>query len=241
LGGEGSIPPLESEQNRVDASHNERKQLGEVISTSYSSFTAESYALNDTPPLGGLVVAEHVVGVVCAARTEGLGPISAKGSLEDQDGSVYETHPDLQRTLRSQFTALVVGCYESPGPGSVTPEERRAVYTYPECPPRVHYKCWLASDEELVSFTARPDYLRLLLSSAEETSIDQVLIHLIFRAFKARGRDREWLSATAEYLGRQLKGQYDRLLAILKTLDALTAERAESPGSVSEAVGKVRL
>ena len=37
----------------------ERKQLGEVISTSYSSFTVESYELNNTPPLGGLVVAEN--------------------------------------------------------------------------------------------------------------------------------------------------------------------------------------
>ena len=64
--------------------------------------------------------------------------------------------PDLQRTLRSQFTALVVGCY--PGKAGA-----RAVYTYPECPPRVHYKCWLASNEEFVDFTEQPDYLRLLL------------------------------------------------------------------------------
>src|SRR5205823_11174479 len=115
------------------------------------------------------------------------------------------------------------------------------VYTYPECPPRVHYKCWLTSDEELAEFTARPDYLRLLLSSMEAANIDQVLIHLVQRAFEARGRDREWLSATAEYLGRQLKGQYDRLLAILKTLDALTAQPTQSPGELSPAVGNVRL
>src|SRR5437764_15229797 len=117
-----------------------RKQLGEVIATSYSSFTAESYELNSTPPLGGLVVAEDVLGVVCAARTEGLGPISAKGNIEDEDGSVYRNYPDLQRTLRTQFTALVVGCYDN-----ITRDarkERTAVYTYPQCPPRVHYKCW---------------------------------------------------------------------------------------------------
>ncbi len=216
-----------------------RKQLGEVIATSYSSFTAESYELNSTPPLGGLVVAEDVLGVVCAARTEGLGPISAKGSIEDEDGGVYRNYPDLQRTLRTQFTALVVGCYD--GAAGDGHGRRVAVYTYPECPPRVHYKCWLASDEELISFTAKPDYLRLLLSSTEATNVDQVLIHLIVKTFKTRGRDHEWLSATAEYLGRQLKGQYDRLLAILKTLDALTEERVASPGEVQDSIGKVRL
>ncbi len=218
---------------------NKRKQLGEVIATSYSSFTAESYELNSTPPLGGLVVAEDVIGVVCAARTEGLGPISAKGSIEDEDGGVYRNYPDLQRTLRTQFTALVVGCYDgSAGNGHTA---RTAVYTYPECPPRVHYKCWLASEKELISFTEKPDYLRLLLSSEEVSNVDQVLIHLIVRVFRARGRDREWLSVTAEYLGRQLKGQYDRLLAILKTLDTLTEERIESSGEVPDTIGKVRL
>jgi hypothetical protein len=214
-----------------------RKPLGEVIATSYSSFEVESYELNSTPPLGGLVVAQNVLAVVCAARTEGLGPISAKGSLDDQDGGVYELYPDLQRTLRSQFTALVVGCYDESG------THEQAIYAYPECPPKVHYKCWQASDDELIRFTSRPDYLRLLLSSAESemSNIDQVLIHLIVRAFRARGNDREWLMSTAEYLGRQLKGQYDRLLAILKTLDALTAEVEPVGNGVSGAVGNVRL
>lgn len=216
-----------------------RKQLGEVIATSYSSFTVESYELNSTPPLGSLVVAQNVIAVVCSARTEGLGPISAKGSIDGDDGSVYEMYPDLQRTLRSQFSALVVGCYdESRG---LPPGSEEAVYTFPECPPRVHYKCWQATNSEMVRFTQQPDYVRLLLASTEVPNVDQVLIHLVVRAFKVRGNDREWLASTAEYLGRQLKGQYDRLLAILKTLDTLTAERQEAAGEMSGSVGKVRL
>ena len=221
--------------------HQNRMLLGELIATSYGSFTVESYELNSTPPLGALVVAQNVLGVVSAARTEGLGPISARGGVEGDDESVYRLYPDLQRTLRSQFSALVVGCYDEDKAESLDSGE--AVYTYPECPPRVHYKCWLASDHEPVRFTQRPDYLRLLLYSADAdaTNIDQVLIHLIVRAFKARGGDREWLAATAEYLGRQLKGQYDRLLAILKTLDALTQAQPVAIGQVPGSVGNVRL
>ena len=203
----------------------ERQQLGEVIATSYSNFTVESYELNSTPPLGGLVVAETVLGVVCSARTEGLGPISAKGSLADEDGGVYNLYPDLQRTLRTNFTAIVVGCYPS-APQPLSPSAPQSpTYTYPECPPRVHYKCYLTTDEELVRFTTQPDYLRLLLYSADAqpSDMDQVLVHLILRAYRARNNDRDWLQTAAEYLGRQLKGQYDRLLAILKTLDSLTS------------------
>ena len=59
-----------------------RKQLGEVIATSYSSFTAESYELNSTPPLGGLVVAEDAL----VDRVD-LGPQLA---ALDVDGHVEE-------------------------------------------------------------------------------------------------------------------------------------------------------
>ena len=232
----------------MDSPARERRPLGEIVSTSYSSFTVESYELNSTPPLGALVVAQDVLGVVCSARTEALGTVSALGKPEDEDGGVYHKYPDLQRILRSQFSALVVGCYMSApdaagqAGGAGAPDNAgEPAYIYPECPPRVHYKCWLASDAELVRFTARPDYLRLLLCSTEAVNVDQVIIHLVLRAFRARGRDHHWLRHTAEYLGRQLKGDYDRLLALLKTLDALTQERGQSSSGVADSVGRVRL
>src|SRR5947209_4227450 len=122
-----------------------RAIVGEVVAASYSHFTAESYRLHELPPLGGLVVVENVLGVVYEARTEGLGPISARGRADDADGAVYHDHPDLERTLRSQFAALVIGYYAGDADPALPTEARRVVYTYPACPPRVHYKAWLAS------------------------------------------------------------------------------------------------
>lgn len=220
----------------MEKGEEKRQQLGEIIAASYGSFTAESYELNSVPPLGALVIAQNVVGVVADATTEGLGPISARGSAEDEDGDVYNIYPELRRTLRSQFTALVAGYYLG--------ESGTALYAYPDCPPKVHFKCWLASEWELVEFTSHPDYLLLLLGSTEAAvvNIDQVVIHLIVGTYRARNNDREWLSSTAEYLGRQLKDQYDRLLAILKTIDALTRQPNTMPNQgIHEAVGKVKL
>jgi hypothetical protein len=225
--------PVEAPTSTEQAA--QRQQLGEVIRASHSAFTVETYELHSTPPLGALVVAQDVLGVVCSAQTESLTPISALGSPEDEDGGVYTIYPDLQRILRSQFDALVVGCYLR-FDGLV----RGPVYAYPECPPRVHYKCWLASNAELVEFTSRPDYLRLLLCSAESANVDQVIIHLVLKAFRARDRDRDWLFSTAEYLGRQLKGDYDRLLALLKTLDALTQSAPQSQPGIADSIGTVK-
>jgi hypothetical protein len=223
---------------------NPRHSLGEVVAASYSRFTAESYRLHELPPLGGLVVVEQVLGVVCEAGTEGLGPISARGGPDDADGAVYHHHPDLERTLKSQFSALVVGHYAG-ADAALPPEARRIIYTYPDCPPRVHYKAGAATDAELCALTERPHYLRLLLQ-APDAAVDEVIIHLLARAYRVRGGDRAHLLRTTEFLGRLLKGQYDRLVAILETVEALTVDVVPSApsrtnGSLPPGVGQVRV
>ncbi len=220
-----------------------RRLLGEVIAASYSAFTAESYQLHSTPPLGGLVVAEDVLGLVYDAHTEGLGPISAKGGLQDPDGEVYRIHPDLQRTLRSQFSALVVAHYGWVADKATPPEARRLVYTYPDMPPRLHYQAWLGADAEFLRFTEQPHYLRLLLQ-ATDAPTDEVIIHVLARDYAVRGGDRAHLLRTTEYLGRLLKGQYDRLVAILEMVEALAGDPAPpAPTGPAPApgVGQVRI
>ncbi|MDQ2809408.1 MAG: hypothetical protein M3Z04_21240 [Chloroflexota bacterium] len=205
-----------------------RAALGEVIGASYRAFTAESYQLHELPPLGGLVVAEDVLGLVYDAKTEGLGPISAKGKAADADGAVYQIHPDLTRTLRSQFSALVVAHYAWTADRTEPLEARRLVYTYPDTPPRLHYRTSLCSEAELLRFTERPQYLRLLMQ-ATDCPVDEVIIYVLSRAYTARGGDRAHLLRTTEFLGRLLKGQYDRLVAILETVESLIADDAPAP------------
>ncbi|MGI8587268.1 MAG: hypothetical protein ACR2M0_06205 [Chloroflexia bacterium] len=202
-----------------------RRLLGEVIGASYGAFTAESYNLHETPPLGGLVVAQDVLGLVYDAKTEGLGPVSAKGAAGDADGDVYQIHPDLMRTLRSQFSALVVAHYAWMPDRAAPPEQRRLVYTYPDVPPRLHYKVWLCSGEEQMRFTEQPHYLRLLMQAAD-CPVDEVIIHVLARSFALRDGDRAHLLRSTAFLGRLLKGQYDRLVAILETVEALIGDDA---------------
>jgi hypothetical protein len=205
-----------------------RRLLGEVVGASYSAFTVESYELHATPPLGGLVVAQDVLGLVYDAKTEGLVPISAKGSAGDADGDVYRIHPDLNRTLRSQFSALVVAHYAWTPDRALPPEARRLVYTYPDTPPRLHYTAWYAADAELLRFTEKPNYLRLLIQAAD-VPVDEVIIHVLARAYAVRDGDRAHLLQSTEFLGRLLKGQYDRLVAILETVEALLADEDPPP------------
>ncbi len=200
-----------------------RQLVGEVVVAEYTTFCAESFKLHQAPPLGGLVIADNVVGLVYSARTEGLGPIIRKGKEDNADGEVYNLHPELERTLRTQFTALCVGYYAG---------KDGYKHIYPERPPRVHYQCHLLDDAALCQFTERPDYLRALLN-ASEPAVDQALIHLLYRAYtmrEAAPTRRAHLLAATTFLSRLLKGQYDRLLAILETLEGMLGEDYASAG-----------
>jgi hypothetical protein len=61
---------------------------------------------------------------------------------------------------------------------------------------------------------------------ASDCPVDEVIIHVLARAFQVRGGDRTHLLRSTEFLGRLLKGQYDRLVAILETVEALIDDDA---------------
>jgi hypothetical protein len=211
----------------------ERQLVGEIVVAEYTTFCAESYKLHQAPPLGGLVVADNVVGLVYSARTEGLGPIIRKGKEDNADGEVYNLHPELERTLRTQFTALCIGYYADAG---------GVKHIYPDRPPRVHYQCHLLDNDATCQFTVRPDYLRAIVS-ATEPAIDQALIHLLYRAYQMRppGQARRaHLLAATTFLSRLLKMQYDRLLAILETLEGMLGDEYTADSAVLRGVGNVQ-
>lgn len=194
-----------------------RQLVGEIVTAEYSNFCAESFHLHQAPPLGGLVIADKVVGLVYSAHTEGLGPILRKGKENEADGAVYEQHPELERTLRTQFTALCVGYYDEAG---------EAKYIYPSRPPRVHYQCHLLEDAAICDFTARPEYLRAAVNSTA-AGVDQAIVHLLYRCFGLQQKGparREHLLEATTYLSRLLKNQYDRLTDILETLEGLLGD-----------------
>ena len=73
------------------------------------------YGLYDAPPLGALVRCSEgspIYGVVGQVATTSLDPSRrpiARGRREDTEEAVYRSNPQLERLLRTEFRALVVG------------------------------------------------------------------------------------------------------------------------------------
>jgi len=123
---------------------------------------------------------------------------------EVYDDAIYREHPQLQLTLRTEFTVRLVGYAQ---------DERIHQYLPPR-PPALHYSVHACSSDEVRAFTSRLVYLRLLLNAAE-IAPEQLLAAHIRQVYSARGYDGEWLSTAARQVAGLLKSDYERLMTVL--------------------------
>lgn len=188
-------------------------RIGEIIQTRSTGFVAESYQLHQPPALGSLVKVKvddnhDIYAVVSYGETGGIEPgrRPVRWSTDEVfDEAIYDEHPELRRTLRTEFTALSVG--------SVEGEEARQ--GLPSEPPPMHYSVYLCQLEEVLRFTEELYYLRLLLTGEGPVPKEQLVVTHLREVYRARGNDEEWLSRAAREIARLLKRDYDRLMTVL--------------------------
>jgi len=205
-------------------------RIGEIIETGTTGFVAESLELNQPPALGSLVKVEVgeggcVYGVVSHGTTAGLDPgrRAVRRSTEAvYDQAIYDEHPELRHTLRTEFSVLLVGCVEGglpPGPPTLggTGGIRQHL---PAQPPPLHYSVHKCAEEEVRAFSERLYYLRLLLAAPGEVPSEQFLAAHVRQAYRQRGQDREWLERAAREIAALLKYDYERLMTVLYAIEA---------------------
>ena len=193
-------------------------RIGEIIETGTTGFVAESLELNRPPALGSLVKVEVgegacVYGVVSHGTTAGLDPgrrAVRRSTAEVYDEAIYAEHPELTRTLRTEFSVLLVGCVED---GAIRQH-------LPAQPPPLHYSVHQCTEEEVRAFSERLYYLRLLLAATGEVPSEQLLAAHVRQAYRQRGQDREWLERAAREIAALLKHDYERLMTVLYGIEA---------------------
>ena len=195
------------------------ERIGEIVATSSSSLTAVSFTLHQPPALGSVVKVEleeghrTVYGVVSFGTTTGLDPgrrVVRRSTEHVHDAAIYAEHPQLQKTLRTEFQALLVG-YVGP--------DGRVHQHLPPQPPPLHFSVCGCDSDEVARFSQRRAYFRLLLDAAVELPPEQLLAAHIRETYAARGDDGEWLAAAAREVAALLKGEYDRLMGLLQAIE----------------------
>jgi hypothetical protein len=187
-------------------------RVGEVIEASTTDFVAQCYELYESPPLGSLVktvdAPVELYGIVYNATTASLEPgrrSIARGRDETSEEAIYQSSPQLEKLLRSEFCTLVVGHKQGDG-----------LYHYlPPKPARIHGFVYRCSPEEIKEFSRSFDFLNILVSAHLPVSVEELVSACLRQMSRVQADRRAFLVAAGKELAVLLSGNLNQLKAIL--------------------------
>ena len=190
-------------------------RVGEVIEASTTDFVAQCYELYQMPPLGSLVKTGsselELYAVVYNATTTSLEPGRrpiARGRDEENEEAIYKSSPQLEKLLKSEFGALVVG-YKSDG----------KVYHYlPPRPAHIHSFVYLCPAEEIKEFSQSLDFLSILLGTSLPLPKDELISACLRQMSQVQKDSHHFLVAAGKELASRLSGDFNQLRAILERM-----------------------
>ncbi len=192
-------------------------RFAEIIETASTGFTAQCYDLNAAPPLGSLVKTSvdgmTVYAVVSHVSTTSLEPGRkpvARGKDEASEDDIFKANPQLEKLLRCEVTAVIVG-HEAEG----------VIRHYlPPRPARLHGFVFGCNDAEVIAFSQMMGFVTLLLSAQGEVSPEEMTAAAIRRMSYSYGGEerRAFLLTAGKALAQLLSADYNRLKTILERL-----------------------
>ena len=190
-------------------------KIGEVINSSTESFMAECYELHIPPSFGSLVRTKEgnidIYAVVSGAATSsievGRRPI-ARGRDDVNEEDIYLSNPQLEKLMRTEFTALVVGHGDS---GKVS-------QYMPPRPARIHSFVYPCEPDEVAMFNQSLAYLSMLVDVPERSN--ELIAATLRNAAAAYSEPMAFLVRAGKELALMIAGDTNRLNIILKKVRA---------------------
>ena len=193
----------------------EPQRVGEVTQASTTEFTAQCYELYQSPPLGSLVKTRdselELYGVVYHATTTSIEPGRrpiARGKDEASEEEIYRSSPQLEKLLRTEFSALVVG-YKS---------DDKPHHYLPPKPARIHGFTYLCNPDELKEFSSSFGFLNILANTNLPVPTDELIAACLRQMSQAYEDHLSFLVAAGRYLATLLSSEFKQLKAILERI-----------------------
>ncbi|UJP38262.1 hypothetical protein [Dehalococcoides mccartyi] len=190
-------------------------RIGEVIDTSTTDFTAQSYQLYNTPALGALVKTGEgentIYAAVYHATTSSIEPGRkpiARGQDAANEEDIYAQSPQLSKLLRSEFSCLILG-YRGQG---------QICHCLPPRPAHIHSFAETCTPQETAEFSRSFGFLNILINSELPVPADEVTAACLRQLAAAAPDKQAFLVKAGKELARILPGQYQRLKVILERI-----------------------
>ncbi|YAI81719.1 MAG: HAS-barrel domain-containing protein [cyanobacterium endosymbiont of Rhopalodia sterrenbergii] len=200
--------------------------IAEVIETSTTQFLAQCLEPEELnfpvmPAFGSWVKSldeesgNKILGIVTYATTSPVDSVHRARALGLSLTDLREQQPQIFAMLKTEFRTTIVG-FETPDhgvDGNGKPLGR--VYQYlPPRPPQIHQGVYLCQPAEILHFSDKIDFLRILLQ-VKDAPPEALIAATIREVYLLRKADRDWLVTVGRNLSLLLRDDYDRLQYIL--------------------------
>jgi hypothetical protein len=189
------------------------EKIGEVIKSSTGGFTAECYELHCPPAFGSFVKVREgaidIYAVVSDAATSSIEPGRrpiARGRGDVSEDDIYRANPQLEKLMRTEFSALVVGHGDN----------GRVSQYMPPRPARIHSFVYSCESGEVAAFNGSLSYLSVLVDVPERSN--ELIAATLRNAAAAYSEPREFLVRAGKELALMIAGDTNRLNIILKRI-----------------------
>jgi HAS barrel domain len=200
--------------------------IAEVIETSTTQFLAQCLEPEELnfpvmPAFGSWVKSldeesgNKILGIVTYATTSPVDSVHRARALGLSLTDLREQQPQIFAMLKTEFRTTIVG-FATPEHGvnnnGKTPER---IYQYlPPRPPQIHQGVHLCQPEEIIHFSDKTDFFRILLQ-VKDAPLEALIAATIREIYLLRKAERDWLVKVGRNLSLLLKDDYDRLQYIL--------------------------
>lgn len=212
------------QNDRLDPKH-----IGEVIETATNEYLAqclepEKLSFPSIPPFGSWVKAvdaesdNTILGVVTYATTSPIDSVHRARALGLSLDQLKEQQPQIFAMLKTEFKVTIVGFEKYRVSSGQNGNKNIDIYQYfPPRPPQIHQSVFQCEAEEVIRFSKKLDFLRILLQSGH-TAVEPLIAAVVREVYFHRQADRDWLILVGRQLSILLKDDYDRLSYILSQI-----------------------
>ncbi|MBY0109744.1 MAG: hypothetical protein K2X90_01385 [Candidatus Babeliaceae bacterium] len=194
---------------------NTQQPFGEIIASSLTSWTIQSWLLDDYPPFGAIIEIIYQenkhFGVICDIKT---GPKDASRTPFAFGKTIQELkqeQPHIFQLLQTTIMAIPLSYSDN----------KNLIYQIPKHPAPIHAFAQLCTLQELRIFFSNAHWIITFFNLAQQNALfDELLIAVLHNAHSCQALDKETLQEIIDIFCLLTQDDYRKLKIFLQRIEA---------------------
>lgn len=192
-------------------------EFAEVIESSLSKFTGQSWSWNEVPAYGSLVKTndQNIWGIVYDVKTQPSDPLRVPQAMGLSEQELIKEHPQIFNFLQTNFSAIIVGYSLKP-----------IFYQLSPFTPKIHSFIKKTSIQEEKIFFSDVNYLHLLFeNSSIIPNFNELIMAIISRKQDIGLINNQTVGDFIDLISKLYGNDYTKMNILLQRIDNLIEKK----------------